>query len=139
MKARLFWIAVMLLAGGAFYFATIRPLLTPPPGPPRINRKDLTEFRPAPIPAPPLPAPLLEMPVLVPALPATLTPATIGRRDDRASPPLEVPIQNGATIDFSLGSPMVRSQGADQAALEKALKEMADATKDVQFGPPAKK
>jgi hypothetical protein len=46
-----------------------------------------------------------------------------------------VPIQHGATIDFSTGSPMVKMQGKDQEALDKALKEIAEATKDVTFPP----
>ena len=50
----------------------------------------------------------------------------------------EVPIQDTATIDFSIGAPVVRSGGKDQEALDKALKEMAEATKDVSF-PPTKK
>jgi hypothetical protein len=42
------------------------------------------------------------------------------------------------TIDFSTGAPMVKGFGKDQEALDKALKEMAEATKDVKFAPPKK-
>jgi hypothetical protein len=45
----------------------------------------------------------------------------------------EVPIQNQATIDFSTGAPVVRVHGKDQDALEAALKEMAEVTKDVKI------
>ena len=51
----------------------------------------------------------------------------------------EVPIQDGATIDFSIGAPVVRSGGPDTEALDRALKEMADATKNVTFPPPPPK
>jgi hypothetical protein len=51
---------------------------------------------------------------------------------------LEVPIQDQATIDFSIGAPVVRSGGADTEALERALKQMEEATKDLQFVPKKK-
>jgi hypothetical protein len=136
-KSRLIWIAVIVVAVGAFYYTTIRPTLTPTS--PGLNRKLSKEFHPAAIPPPPLPAPIIETPTI--PLPA---PGTVGvsssthaslRRDDGRPAPLEVPIQNGATIDFSFGAPIVRTQGDDQAALEKTLKEMAEATKDITFPP----
>lgn len=52
---------------------------------------------------------------------------------------LEVPIQDKATIDFSIGAPVVRSGGADTEAMERALKQMAEATKDIKFSPAEKK
>lgn len=57
------------------------------------------------------------------------------RREDPAPAPLEVPIQNGATIDFSTGAPHVRMQGKDKEALDKALRDMAEATKETSFPP----
>jgi hypothetical protein len=56
----------------------------------------------------------------------------------RIDPPvlkMEVPIQDGATIDFSFDGPVVKSGGEDQAALDRALREMAEATKDTKFPP----
>lgn len=44
-----------------------------------------------------------------------------------------VPIQDGKTIDFSSGQPVVKDSPADRAAMEKALKEMDEAAKDVTF------
>jgi len=47
----------------------------------------------------------------------------------------DVPIQNGVTLDFSYGTAQVKTQGEDQAALDRALKEIAEATKDTVFAP----
>lgn len=50
----------------------------------------------------------------------------------------EVAIEDGKTIDFSRGSAEIRSNPADQAAIDAALKEMQEATKTISFEPPAK-
>jgi hypothetical protein len=53
-----------------------------------------------------------------------------------------VPIQNQKTIDFSSGRPVVKDSASDQAILDSAVKEMAEASKDIRFAPtppPAKK
>ncbi|MGA2691965.1 MAG: hypothetical protein ABSF76_06330 [Opitutaceae bacterium] len=52
-----------------------------------------------------------------------------------------VPIQDGKTLDFSGGSPVIRDSAADKAALDKAVKEMDEASKSVTFpaDPPQKK
>jgi hypothetical protein len=47
--------------------------------------------------------------------------------------PEAVPIQDGRTIDFSNGSPVVRDGAADKAAMDAALRQMDAATKDVTF------
>ena len=49
------------------------------------------------------------------------------------SPP--VAIEDGKTIDFSSGKPVVKDSTQDKAAIDKAVKEMDDAAKDVTFGP----
>lgn len=113
-----------------FYYATIRPALTP--ATPALNKRLTEEYRPLEVEPPPLPEPKIEMPNVPLPLPSAVS-GSFAKRDDRQPLKLEVPIQDGATIDFSIGAPVVRSQGDDKAALEKALKEMADATKDVQF------
>jgi len=50
----------------------------------------------------------------------------------------EVAIQEGKTIDFSKGTPEIRDTPEDRAALEKAKKEMDEATKDIVFEPTKK-
>ena len=46
-----------------------------------------------------------------------------------------VPIQDGKTIDFSSGQAEVRDDAADRAAIEKAQREMNEATADIPFAP----
>lgn len=50
-------------------------------------------------------------------------------------PPPVVPIQDGKTIDFSGGQAEVRDDAADRAAMEKAKREMDEATADITFAP----
>ena len=52
--------------------------------------------------------------------------------------PVDLTQHDGQTIDFSSGRPVVKDSPADQAALDRAAKEMAEAVKGVTFGPPAK-
>ena len=47
--------------------------------------------------------------------------------------PAVVSIQDGKTIDFSNGSPAVKDGPADRAAMDKAVREMDEASKDVTF------
>jgi hypothetical protein len=49
----------------------------------------------------------------------------------------EVAIQDGKTIDFSTGKPVVKDSPEDKAAIDAAVKEMDEASKDVTFGPTA--
>jgi hypothetical protein len=49
-----------------------------------------------------------------------------------------VAIEEGKTLDFSSGKPVVRDSADDRAAMEAALKEMEAAAKDVTFGAEAK-
>jgi hypothetical protein len=53
------------------------------------------------------------------------------------SPLPEVAIQDGKTIDFSSGKPVVKNSPAEQAIIDEAVKEMDAATKDVTFSPTA--
>ena len=53
--------------------------------------------------------------------------------------PVDLARHDGQTIDFSSGRPVVKDSAADQAAIEQATREMAEAVKGVTFGPPAKK
>ena len=139
MKSRLIWIAVIVAALAGFYLTTLRPLLTPAST--NLNKRLTQEYRPPEVPLPPLPEPKIETPTIPLPPPSAILvppPAAPGARQSETRG-LDVPIQQGATIDFSLGAPIVRSQGADKDALDKALKEMAEATKDVQFAPPPAK
>lgn len=44
-----------------------------------------------------------------------------------------VPIQDGKTIDFSNGSPVVRDDKANKAAMDAALRQIEEATRTVSF------
>ena len=138
MKSRIIWAVIVLAAIAGFYVVTIRPTQTHSPGFSR-KRPPLRNLQPPEVALPPLPEPVIAMPTIQP--PLLNQPIPMPTMDPRRTPRQvvrpEVPIQDNATIDFSLGSPQVRVQGKDQEALERALKEMADATKDVTF--PAKK
>lgn len=52
--------------------------------------------------------------------------------------PVDLTRHERQTIDFSSGQPVVKDTPEDRAALEAALKDMADATKDVKFTPAPK-
>ncbi len=47
----------------------------------------------------------------------------------------EVPIQEGKTIDFSSGKPVVKESTDDKAVIDTAKKEMDEATKNITFEP----
>lgn len=53
-----------------------------------------------------------------------------GRRPHRAEP---VPIQDGRTIDFSNGSPVLKEDPANRAKMDAALRQMEEAAKTVTF------
>ena len=75
------------------------------------------------VPAPIQPAPA---PAITPEAPPP---------SDQVSAPAEVPIQEGKTIDFSSGKPEIRATDEDRIAIERAKREMDEATKDVTFAP----
>ena len=68
---------------------------------------------------------------LLPAAPRIVPPPIV-------PPDLTVPIQDGATIDFSIGAPIIRSGGSDGDALDQALQEMSEATQNTRFAPTPK-
>jgi hypothetical protein len=134
MKSRIIWAVIVLAAIAGFYVVTIRPTQTHSPGFSR-KRPPLRNLKPPEVALPPLPEPVVAMPTLTPPLlnqPIQIPPVT-ARRDERPMARPEVPIQDNVTIDFSLGSPQVRTQGKDQETLERVLKEMDEATKGVTF------
>lgn len=50
-----------------------------------------------------------------------------------------VTIQDGKTIDFSSGKPVVKDSADEKAVIDAAVKEMDEAAKAVKFGAPEKK
>ena len=48
-------------------------------------------------------------------------------------PPVDLTKHDGQTIDFSTGKPVVKNTPEDQAVIDAAVKEMAEATKGVTF------
>ena len=58
---------------------------------------------------------------------------------DSSKPRPEVAIQDGKTIDFSSGRPVVKDTAKEKASIEKSVKEMEEAAKGVSFSPPAAK
>lgn len=56
-----------------------------------------------------------------------------------AAAPVDLTQHDNQTIDFSGGTPAVKDNAEDRAAIEQAKKDMAEAVKGITFGPPAKK
>lgn len=136
MKSRLLVLAIVIAALVGFYYVTIQPMFEP--ALPRYGRKINKEFRPESIPMPALPEPKIEVPTIPLPMPAVVVPQGHPVAAKKVQLPPEVPIQDGTTLDFSLGpNPILRTQGDDKAALDKALKEMAEAVKDIEFPPTA--
>ena len=54
----------------------------------------------------------------------------------KTAPHPEVAIQDGKTIDFSSGKPVVKDSAKEKAAIEKAVKEKEEAAKGVTFTSP---
>lgn len=55
-----------------------------------------------------------------------------------AKPKVEpVPIEEGKTIDFSSGLPLVNDSAKQKAIIDRSVKAMEDAARDVTFGSPA--
>jgi hypothetical protein len=127
MRARLTWIALIVI--GALVFAwwlDRNPAASPAPA----GKK-----RALPPPPPITAQPPVAKPVVPPAavtVPRMAPPRPLAQQ-------LEVPIQDQATIDFSYGAPMVKSGGADAEAMERSLREMNAALKDLSVGPDGKK
>lgn len=136
MKSRIIWLVVVFAAMAGFYHTTIKPLLQPTA--PRINRRMIREFQAPELSIPQVAPPEVNIPTI--ALPPVRLPAFVvtERRELSPGSPV-VPIQDRATIDFSLGAPVVRAQPDDQAAMDKALREMNEAVKDITFEPKGKK
>lgn len=89
----------------------------------------------------------------LPAAPAQLAPGPLPPGPMNPTPPakaataavpagkpetVDLTQHDGSTVDFSSGHPVVTQSASDKAALQAGLKDIADATKDVTFGPPPK-
>lgn len=79
------------------------------------------------VPAPQLPTPTLPAPRRIPH--------TVS--ENIAPTRIITPIQDRTTIDYSLGAPQLKNSAADTDALERALKQIEEATKDAKFESPA--
>jgi hypothetical protein len=55
------------------------------------------------------------------------------------TPKPSVAIQDGKTIDFSTGVPLIKDDAKQKAALDKSLKEMEAATANITFAPSDRK
>jgi|SRR5882724_3443661 len=66
-----------------------------------------------------------------------MTAATAGIAAHQSKPTPEVPIQDGKTIDFSTGKPIVKDSAEERAIIDAAVKEMDAASKDATFIPTA--
>jgi hypothetical protein len=51
------------------------------------------------------------------------------------TPPATVPIEEGKTIDFSSGQPVIKDEAADRSAIQKAQREMDEAAANITFAP----
>ncbi|AOS44398.1 hypothetical protein Verru16b_01460 [Lacunisphaera limnophila] len=65
--------------------------------------------------------------VLLPAV----APQTAGT--GQPAPPVDLTKHDGQTIDFSSGQPVVKNSPEDQAAIDAAAKDLAEATQGVTF------
>jgi hypothetical protein len=65
--------------------------------------------------------------------------AYVSQPDPHSRKPAVVPIQDGQTIDFSQGHPVVSDKAADKERMDAALKQIDESTRDVTFSaaPPA--
>ncbi len=136
MKSRIIWLVVVFAAMAGFYFTTLKPLLQPTA--PRLNRRMIREFKTPELSIPQVSPPEVVIPTV--SLPPVRLPAFVvsERRELSPNSPV-VPIQDRTTIDFSVGAPVIRAQSEDQAAMDKALREMNEAVKDITFEPKGKK
>lgn len=66
------------------------------------------------------------------------TPASRPAGPGPAAPTVDLTKTDGQTIDFSSGKPVVKNSAEDKAAMDAALKDMAEATKDTTFTAPKK-
>lgn len=134
MKFRLLWpVLAVLMVAAMFYFYRGNPAGSKAgPG----VRSPTTKRVPLEAPPPAVPLVAVEPPVMT-AHAITAPPVQLPAPPRQVAPEMAIPIQDRATIDFSIGAPVVRSGGSDAEALEKALRQMEEATKNISFPPTA--
>lgn len=73
------------------------------------------------------------------AAPISVPTGSAGPLAPNPKKPVDLKKHDGQTVDFSSGQPVVKNTPEDQAAINAALKEIAEANKDVTFEAPKKK
>jgi len=73
------------------------------------------------------------LPSNVAASPTATTPTAIS-----SAPKTTVAIQDGKTLDFSSGKPVLKDSADEKAIIEQSVKEMNEAAASVTFGPAPK-
>ena len=124
MKDRAVWafLVFAVLVLGGIYLLRKKPAPAPTPPAPGVTRLVA--------PSTPVAAPASTPASVTPPLPGPAAPVV---RAGRSGEP--VTIQDGKTIDMSSGRPVVRDDARSRAAIDKSVKEMEEAAKDVTFGP----
>ena len=126
MKDRAVWafLVFAVLVLGGIYLLRNKPAPAPAPTPPASGVTRLVA------PSAPVAKPASTPASVTPPLPGPAGPVVrAGRNGD------PVTIQDGKTIDMSSGRPVVRDDARSRAAIDKSVKEMEEAAKDVTFGP----
>jgi len=139
MKSRIIWAAILLAAIAGFYIVTIQPTHTQSLGFSR-KRPPLRHLAPPEIAPPALPSPVFTTPnLLSPLLNPQFSLSSMAPGAGASGPPrLEMPVQDDATVGLLTGPSPINLSGKDQEALDRVLKAMADATKDVTIPAPKK-
>jgi hypothetical protein len=137
-RARL---AAVIVALAVVAVAAIAWVLLPRPG--HRTRETAPGALPAAAPAPvaaPLSTHLSQPPSPPPpasGVPAALTAAPAAQPAPAGA--AGVAIQDGKTIDFSSGKPVLKDSPEEKALIARSVKEMDEAAQEVTFAPPAKK
>lgn len=127
------WLVVFL---AALAVAALLFLREPEPGPldlERLSRRlpEVTVPPLPPVPLPPAVLPTAALPTLPKSLPGTGMPVAILPKAEALTP-----IEDGKTIDYSTGLPMVRDTANEKAIMDKARQAMEEAMSGVTFGSP---
>lgn len=119
---------MVVVAAVAFYIWSLQPPSARAPMPTTERPVQMTREHGIEPPPPAVSLMVADPPIM--AAPQVRIPAP-----QRLAPEMVIPIQDGATIDYSIGAPVVRSGGKDTEALDRALREMEEATRTMTFPP----
>lgn len=125
-------VLAVIAIGFYFYRRGALPVKPPASAAAPITRDDPVEAPPPAVPPVTAEAPIVAM------KPIVLPPIRLPAPPQRLAPEMVLPIQDQATIDFSIGSPVIKRDSSDAEALQRALKEMEEATRHLVI-PPSKK